>query len=136
MIANHVLAGKAITLQVETLYAGPIQIDVESIQQAFMNLVYNARDAMPEGGVLTIRSRLLEDGMVQFEFIDTGCGMSADIVERLFDPFVTAGKPFGTGIGMTIVKEILDEHHGKIEVESVVNEGTTVRLILPTIQKP
>ena len=134
VIETHTLAGRNITLQVDADYTGEIQIDVEKVQQAFMNIVYNARDAMPDGGALTIRSRLFDNETVLFEFIDSGCGMSPEMQERIFEPFVTEGKPLGTGLGMAIVKEVIDEHQGTVEIESVLEEGTTVRIWLPIYQ--
>ena len=69
--------------------------------------------------------------MVQFEFIDTGCGIPPELQTRMFQPLVTEGKPHGTGLGMAFVKDILDKHHAHIEVESVVGQGTTIRILLP-----
>ena len=134
VIDTHSLAGRNIALQVDADYTGEIQIGVEKVQQAFMNIVYNARDAMPDGGALTIRSRLFDNETVLFEFIDSGCGMSPEMQQRIFEPFATEGKPLGTGLGMAIVKEIADAHQGKVEVESLLGEGTIVRVWLPIYQ--
>jgi signal transduction histidine kinase len=103
------------------------------MKRVFMNIVTNARDAMPDGGALTITSQLVND-MIQFAFIDTGCGMPPELQARMFEPYVTEGKSHGTGLGMAIVKDILDKHHAQIEVESVVSQGTTIRIALPRIQ--
>ena len=111
-------------------YRGHVCLDVEKMEQAFLNIVYNARDAMPDGGTLTISTKQI-DAMVCIEFTDTGCGMSPELQAHFLEPFVTAGKPSGTGLGMAIVKEILDAHHGRIEVASAVNAGTTIRVCLP-----
>jgi signal transduction histidine kinase len=68
---------------------------------------------------------------VNFEVVDTGCGMSSDLQSRIFEPFVTEGKPHGTGLGMTIVKDILDAHHARIAIQSAVGQGTAIRILLP-----
>lgn len=124
---------RKISIHTDLYYTGSFEIDSAKMKQVFMNILNNARDAMPEGGSLTITSRLVK-GMIQFEIIDTGCGMSPELQMRMFEPLVTEGKPFGTGLGMAIAKEILDEHHGHIEVESIVAQGTTIRISLPLIQ--
>jgi signal transduction histidine kinase len=99
-----------------------------------MNVADNARQAMFEGGVLTITSRLVNDE-VQFEFIDEGGGIPPDIQTQMFDPFVSGEKTQGSGLGMTIVKKIIDEHHAHIDVQSVIEKGTTIRISLPRVQR-
>jgi signal transduction histidine kinase len=127
-------------------YTGTIQVDVTQMKRVFLNLASNARDAMPDGGRFTMSCRIIkEDGtrqgawhrpkchapLVEFTLTDTGCGMSPELQAHLFEPFVTAGKPHGTGMGMAIVKTILDAHQAQIEVRSAVAEGTTIRMLLP-----
>jgi len=119
-----------ISIHTNLSYTGKCQIDVTKMKRVFMNILWNARDAMPEGGTLTITSRLIDD-IVQIEFADTGCGMSPELQTRFLEPLVTEGKPHGTGLGMTIVKEILDQHQGHISVKSLVGEGSTLRISLP-----
>ncbi len=92
-------AGLNIGLRVNVEFTDSIQMDMEKIQHAFMNIVYNACDAMPDGGSFTIRSRLFDDDIVLFEFIDSGCGMSPEMRKRIFKPFATEGKALGTGLG-------------------------------------
>ena len=91
-------------------------------------------DAMPEGGTLTITSQYVND-LIQFEFTDTGIGMSPELQTHFLKPFVTAGKVNGVGLGMAIVMDILDEHQGHIEVQSVGGKGTTIRISLPRIRR-
>ena len=129
-LRHHILTNRKITLHIDMQYRGDIFVDVEKMEQAFLNIVYNARDAMPDGGTLTIATQHIDE-MAHIEFTDTGCGMSPELQAHFLEPFVTSGKPSGTGLGMAIVKEILDTHHGRIEVESAVNAGTTIRLCLP-----
>ena len=133
-IIKHALAGRNISIQLDLQYTGQFQVDVEKMKCVFLNIVYNARDAMPDGGSLTITSRIVND-VIQFEFTDTGCGMSPELQARFLEPFVTAGKPNGTGLGMAIVKDILDQHHGRIEAESAVAKGTTIHISLPQVQR-
>lgn len=78
-----------------------------------------------------ITSQLVND-MLQIEFTDTECGMSSELQARFLEPLVTEGKPYGTGRGMAIVKRILDEHYGRIEVESPADRGTTIRIFFAT----
>ncbi len=85
---------------------------------------------MPKGGKLIVRTGL-KNSKVFFEFTDTGTGMPEEVKRRIFEPFVTYGKRRGTGLGMAIVKKIIDDHGGRIEVESEVGKGTTMRVIIP-----
>ena len=134
LVEKYTLSERKIKLVVDARYSGPMRVDVEKIQKTFMNIIYNARDAMPDGGTLQIGSRLIDGETLLFEFIDNGCGMSPEMLGRIFEPFATEGKTLGTGLGMAIVKEIVDEHQGKIEIESILGEGTTVRIFLPVFQ--
>lgn len=118
-----------IALHLDLLYTGEIQVDIEKMRRVFMNILANARDAMPDGGVLTILSQKIGN-RIEFVFKDTGCGMSPEVQTRMFEPLFTAGKSNGTGLGMMIVKEILDAHHARINVESRVGQGTTIHIFL------
>ena len=129
-VIHRDFANRNITIYTDLEYKGNILIDIEKMKRVFMNIVINARDAMSEGGSLTIASRHIEN-IVRFEFIDTGCGMSPELQARIFEPLVTEGKPHGTGLGMTIVKDILEQHHADIDIKSVITQGTTIRISLP-----
>ncbi|HMK39826.1 MAG TPA: ATP-binding protein [Bacteroidota bacterium] len=111
-------------------YTGECTMDVEKMVRVFYNLAGNAADAMKDGGRLTIRTEK-RDGMIAIEFTDTGCGIPDEIRSKILEPFFTFGKRHGTGLGLAIVKKIVDDHHGKLEIESVVNQGTTFRLLIP-----
>ena len=104
-------------------------VDLGRINRVFSNLVKNAIDAMPDGGTLTISNRAAKNYAV-IEFIDSGSGMSKQTLEKLWTPFFTT-KPKGLGIGLPICKKIVEAHGGKIEVSSVLNEGTTFSVYLP-----
>ena len=83
-----------------------------------LNLVVNALDSMEEGGTLTIRLGL-RDGMAEMRFTDTGCGMSQDVLENIFEPFFTRSRTGkGTGLGLTISHRIINQHGGEIEAAS------------------
>ena len=101
------------------------------LQQVFMNLILNARDAMPRGGQLTIASES-EDSTVQVEVSDTGVGIAPDHLNRIFDPFFTTKSTTrGTGLGLAVSYGIIRDHSGKIRVESTVGQGTSFRLEFP-----
>lgn len=109
-----------------------IQADPGQITQVLVNLIENALDAMPEGGNLTIRTANGPEGMVTVEFEDTGIGISAENLNKLFTPFFTT-KPLGkgTGLGLAIVYGIVKMHRGQILVRSEEGIGTTFTLQLP-----
>ncbi len=115
-----------------------ILIDVHQIQRVFLNIISNAFRAMPEGGSLTIKSRVnslpskdqIESGFVEVEFKDTGEGIKEENLKKIFEPlFTTRSK--GIGLGMAIVKDIIEKHNGTIDVQSAVGKGTTFTVKLP-----
>lgn len=124
------LTKKGIAVVKEFDYTGSVRMDAEKMMRVFQNLAGNAADAMPSGGMLTIRTRRCDDKLV-IEFADTGTGMTEEVRLRAFEPFYTAGKKHGTGLGLAIVKKILEEHNGTVAIESAVGKGTTVRMMLP-----
>jgi two-component system sensor histidine kinase PilS (NtrC family) len=103
--------------------------DADQIRQIVYNVAKNAVRAMNAGGNLTVRGRE-EDGWYSIRFIDTGRGMSPEQLARLFTPFATAFDG-GTGLGMAIVRRIVEDHGGVIDAESKPGEGTTVAILLP-----
>ena len=106
-----------------------IQFDSDKLKQAFMNVVLNAMEAMPQGGVLRV-STFTENDSVCIKIQDTGVGIPAADLEHLFEPFFTR-KARGTGLGLANVKRILEEHGGSVEINSKPDEGTEVLLRLP-----
>ncbi|MDL1970522.1 MAG: ATP-binding protein [Candidatus Desulfofervidaceae bacterium] len=110
------------------IHADPVQI-----KQVLLNLIKNAVEAMPEGGQLTIRTYKNNEGII--EISDTGKGIPKEILDKIFNPFFTTKKD-GTGLGLSICHKIVTAHRGKIQVESEVDRGTTVTIILPlTVNK-
>ena len=125
---------------------GLVMADPTQIQQVIVNIVGNARDAMPSGGTLTIETQDVEAGpdtwfspvvsgpCVMLSFRDTGIGMDRETLERVFEPFYTTKGPGkGTGLGMATVHGIVRQSGGDILVESVPGVGTTLRIILPRL---
>ncbi|MGA2193580.1 MAG: ATP-binding protein, partial [Nitrospirota bacterium] len=108
-----------------------IKINPDQIQQVFINLILNALDAMPDGGRLTIRIKQARKN-VEIIFKDTGVGMDKETAERIFDPFFTTKSPGkGTGLGMSICYGIINDHGGRIRVESEPGRGSTFIISLP-----
>ncbi|RMH68396.1 MAG: hypothetical protein D6675_16305 [Gemmatimonadetes bacterium] len=112
-------------------FEGEALFDAAKIRRVLSNLIANARDAMDTGGQLTIRITR-DQGYLCFEVSDTGKGIPPEIQENLFEPFITYGKSHGTGLGLAIARKVVEEdHQGKIEVESLLQQGTTFRVFLP-----
>jgi two-component system NtrC family sensor kinase len=106
----------------------PVSGDANRLQQVFLNLVNNALDAMPAGGKLEI-STFSDKNKVTVEFADNGVGMSAETSAKIFQPlFTTKERGRGTGLGLVVVKQILQEHEAEITVESAPGKGTTFHL--------
>ncbi len=106
-----------------------VNLDTDKMNRVFFNLIGNACDAMEDGGVITI-TVAKKNNFALWSINDTGCGMTEDIIERIFEPFYTK-KAKGTGLGMAIVKSVINGHSGKIEVTSVPAKGTQFDIYLP-----
>jgi K+-sensing histidine kinase KdpD len=120
-----------VTLIKNAEFKGVIKLDQDKMVRVFYNIASNARDAMPKGGTLTVSTN--QDGdYVRIDFKDSGTGMPEEVKKRIFEPFMTYGKKHGTGLGMSIVKKVVDDHKGKIEIESEMGKGTTISFWLPT----
>jgi PAS domain S-box-containing protein len=113
----------------------PVLGNYGKLQQVFMNLIMNARDAMPRGGELTLATEC-ENSSIHVEVADNGMGIPPENLSRVFDPFFTTkSKSRGTGLGLAVSYGIIREHSGKIGVESTVGRGTTFRLEFPAARK-
>jgi CheY-like chemotaxis protein len=146
------LVGEHITVDFQPEPGLPaVKADHGMIEQVLMNLVVNARDAMPKGGRVLISTCIRElnreasfldpeprlGHFICLRFADTGCGMDASVLNHLFEPFFTTkdvGK--GTGLGLASVYGIVKQHRGWIEVESAVGQGTTFQIFLPISVRP
>jgi len=99
--------------------------DAKKLPQAFLNLIFNAKASMRKGVTLTISTNYKkESGIVEVKFEDTGSGIEPKILNKIFDPFYTTKKT-GTGLGLTITHQIITAHEGKIDVRSILGQGTT-----------
>jgi signal transduction histidine kinase len=126
------LAKQAIKLQTElAVPCPPVRADTDQMSQVIINLVMNAIQAMPGGGTLRVGLEPQKD-MVALTVTDTGHGIPQEAIAKIFDPFFTT-KEFGkgTGLGLTVVKGIIEEHQGSIVVESEPEKGTTFTILLP-----
>jgi signal transduction histidine kinase len=110
-----------------------ILMDREQMKQVALNLLLNAVQAMPDGGTLALRGRNSEDGQwIHISIQDSGMGIPSEDMNKLFDPFFST-KEGGIGLGLSIAHRIIDQHHGKIEVESVPGKGTLFTVWLPVL---
>jgi signal transduction histidine kinase len=106
------------------------------LQQVFLNLFMNAKDAMPSGGMLEVRT-WTHNGTVEVEVTDTGVGIPRELLSRIFDPFFTTkASGRGTGLGLSVSYGIIKEHAGKIDVRSTPGKGTAFRLEFPVARRP
>jgi signal transduction histidine kinase len=136
LLVRHKLANQGIKLVRDLQDDLPlVSGDAPQLEQAFLNLILNAAEAMAEGGTLTIRSRALRGadaaGQVAVEFKDTGGGMTAEQQRQAFKTVLATTKAKGTGLGLAIVGRIVETHHGEIRIRSRVGRGTTLRIALP-----
>ena len=132
LLVRHKLANQGIRLVRDLQPDLPlVQGDATQLEQAFLNLILNAAEAMPEGGILTIKTRALQSSQVAVAFKDTGAGMTPEQQQRAFKTVLATTKAKGTGIGLAIVGRIIETHHGQIRILSRPARGTTMRITLP-----
>ncbi|RMH17341.1 MAG: PAS domain-containing sensor histidine kinase [Gemmatimonadetes bacterium] len=128
------LVGERIDLRVVTRGDAPVVADRGQIEQVILNLVANARDAMPDGGTVEIHvdGRVSADGFVSLEVVDSGEGMDPEVVRRACEPFFTTKRRGrGTGLGLSTVHGIVSQNGGSLEIDSDPGRGTTVRVLWP-----
>ena len=111
--------------------SGPVELygDRDKLRQVFVNVIKNAVEAMPAGGNLKVIVEVLDRG-VHFLIKDSGIGIDPKTKGRLFDLFFTT-KEQGTGLGLSMVKKIIDAHGGKVDIQSIPANGTTIAINLP-----
>jgi signal transduction histidine kinase len=112
-----------------------VEIDVVEMQQALRNLIGNGVEVMPQSGAVKVRTAMAEGGYVVIEIGDTGPGIPPEIRDKIFSAFFTT-KARGTGLGLAVVKKVMDRHGGRVELDSAVGQGTTFRLFIPVAQLP
>ena len=122
--------GIVITIRKDWGTAGSVLGNPAELREALINLVFNAVDAMPQGGTLTLRT-YTEGVHAVIEIADTGVGMSEEVQQRVFEPFFSTKGGKGTGLGLSMVYGTIQRHRGDIEMESAEGQGTRVRLFLP-----
>jgi signal transduction histidine kinase len=112
-----------------------LELDAERIHEMSLNLILNAIDIVDhDTGVVTVSTHYNEnDQSVQLSVADNGPGMSEEMKKKIFTPFESGKNKFGTGLGMPIAKQIVDQHKGRIEIESQLEKGATFNVILPAI---
>ncbi len=112
----------------------PIDCHPSQLNQAFLNLIMNAAQAIPEAGKVWVRTRATLEGGVQIEIQDTGCGIPEDILPKIFDLyFTTKEQGEGTGMGLHIAKDIVEQHQGIISVQTEAGKGSSFTVTLPRV---
>jgi len=109
----------------------------DQLRQVLSNLVVNAKDSMSQGGLLRIRTRLWRDGVRDYIRImvgDSGCGIPGNLLDSVFEPFVSTKGERGTGLGLWIVKGIIENHGGKLRVRTRASKGTVFKIELPVVR--
>jgi two-component system NtrC family sensor kinase len=131
-LVQYQLRKKRVEVSFELSHVEPVVLaDHFQMEQLFLNLLLNAIQAMPDGGTVTLRTRM-NDGTVTAEVADTGAGIPDEIRDRIFDPFFSTREfSQGTGLGLAVSYNIVSAHGGKIEFETEVGKGTTFRVTLP-----
>ena len=139
LLVRHKLANQNVQLVRDLQPDLPLVMgDAPQLEQAFLNLILNAAEAMPEGGTLTIKSQEMrlphtsaQPTHVVMEFKDTGKGMSAELQKRAFTAVLSTTKAKGTGLGLAIVGRIIETHRGTIQIKSKMGRGTSIIIALP-----
>src|SRR4030081_1871852 len=124
--------GRPISLHIEAAGHPTIQGSPAQLRELMTNLIFNAVDALPTGGMIRLGG-VAEDGRGIIEVADSGVGMRAEVQARVFEPFFTTKGEGGTGLGLAMVFGIVEQHGGHIEVRSAPGDGTTFRIALPLV---
>jgi PAS domain S-box-containing protein len=113
----------------------PIPLNDKKLEEAFMNFLSNAIEAMPEGGDLKVKAHHnFKDNSIEIKFADTGHGISSEDMDKIFEPFFTT-KDDGTGLGLSLAYHIINSHSGDLNIESIPGTGTTIKVIFPITEK-
>jgi signal transduction histidine kinase len=127
---SHDIKARNITIDAEIEYQGELLFDRNRIERGIENIIRNAVQAMSKNGAITLSVSELEKH-VDIKITDDGPGISPEIMESLFEAFVTSGKTGGTGLGLAVAHRVIHEHGGKIAVDSEVRKGTSFTISLP-----
>ncbi len=127
---NRKILNNNIQLHKNIQYIGPVLLDYERLYRVLVNLCDNSRKALYDGGNITIEI-LEKTSTFEIKVIDDGYGISPELMDKIFEPFISFSKSGGTGLGMLIVKNIIEAHEGFVSVESDEHLGTTVTISLP-----
>ena len=111
-----------------------VNIDPDEMRQAVRNLIGNGVEVMPKGGVVRVSTEVVEQNWVRVDVADSGGGIPQDVLDKIFAPFFTT-KARGTGLGLAVVRKVVDRHNGKVDVHSEVGKGTVFHLYLPLATK-
>ncbi len=129
------LPRRGITVEKQIAFHGKVQVDVLRFERALLNIIKNAREAMPHGGRLRLAVYPRGEWLV-FEIEDNGRGMPPEVAAMIFEPFFTHGKRDGTGLGMPMARSVVDAHRGTIQVESQPGHGTKFEVKIPLGNQP
>lgn len=124
-------SGRSISVEVDLAKVPRVLGNASELREVATNLIFNAVDAMPEGGTITLRTSFVDKDVV-FEVIDTGTGMTEEVRNRCLEPFFSTKGEKGTGLGLSMVFGIIKRHEGNVAIESELGKGTTFRITLPT----
>ncbi len=124
------LEAAGITVATSLGYEGEVRFDRNKVMRAILNIASNALDAMPSGGSFSLATEA-DDREIRIRLSDTGCGMTREVVARVFDPFYSTKDGRGTGLGLSIVAAAMEAHRGRVEVETEPGSGTTFTLAFP-----
>jgi signal transduction histidine kinase len=123
--------GRPLSVKTDLGEIAPIHGNAAELREMLTNLIFNAADAMPGGGVITLRTSRANDEEVALEVEDTGSGMTAEVRGRCLDPFFTTKGDEGTGLGLAMVLGIVQRHKARMDIASQPGEGTTFCITLP-----
>jgi two-component system NtrC family sensor kinase len=133
LVQNMLTIGNIKTKLAFTEDLPEICLDEHQIQQVIVNMLINAIQAMPPGGILSVGTRFLPgQRQAEIDISDTGKGIPPELINHIFDPFFTTKDEGGTGLGLWVSYGIIKNHGGDIHVKSTVNKGTTFTITLPT----
>ena len=129
-VEREEVGGVTIDISAEMNKVPPVNGNSAELREALLNIIFNAMDAMPEGGKITIKSEQ-KNSWVVLSISDTGVGISEEVIGKIFEPFFTTRTSVGSGLGLSVTYGIITRHDGRIDVESTPGKGTTFYIRLP-----